>query len=124
MTQAAKQERRHIHEFLELTHQQFRWEELTPEHQEQARRHWLTSFSGFVPAIDLPDISAAGHKLRYLKTAYSECLDQSPTDFPTDHPIRAALEQLEQASRLADQASATIKEYLPDIPRIGQVTRS
>lgn len=111
----------HIQEFLKQTYYQYRWDALSPEHREQARQHWLTGFSGFVPAIDHPDITAAGHKLRYLKAAYSECLDQAPMDFPPEHPLRAALEQLEQAATLADQASATVKEYLPDIPRIGEV---
>ena len=121
MSPKANPNRAHIAEFLDYVHQTYRWNELTPEHQAAARRHWLENFAGFVPGIDLYEVQRAAVQLRYLQAGFNECLDQAPTDFPPDHPVRAALEQLTTAAQASEAAQAVLAAHKDEIPRIGQI---
>lgn len=114
-------DRPRINAFLDYLYQAKRWEELDPIQLQDIRRNWRHSFAGFSARIDLADIARQAQQLRYLQTAYAECLDRDPASFPPEHPIHDALSQLEQAARLADQAHATIRKYETEIPRIGDI---
>lgn len=121
MSTTASTNRPHIAAFLDYVHQAYRWDELTPEHQAAARRHWLDNFAGFVPSIDLYEAQRAAVQLRYLQAGFAECLEQDPTRFPPDHPVRDALDQLAAAAATAAAAQAVLEAHKEDIPRIGQV---
>ena len=85
--------------FLDYVNQIHRWYQLRPEDRDDDRKRWLNNFADFSPSIELYELRRTARQLRFLNAGYTQCLEQEPTKFPPDPPLRAATERLETAAQ-------------------------